>query len=88
MIKRSKRQQQAYVIRQFRKVHRYTGIALFLFFIVIGVTGILLGWKQNSIGTIHPNSQVGISANIDDWLPISTLEQKAFEVLHDSIDGS
>ena len=81
------RKQQAKILRLFRKVHRATGAMLFLFFAVIAITGVLLGWKNVSNGSILPNSQQGASANLTEWKPISELHLKAVEVLKDSISN-
>lgn len=85
MIQKTKRQNQAKVLRIFRKIHRTTGAFLFIFFFFISVTGILLGWKKNSNGTILPKSYTGTSTNLKDWLPIDSLHKNACKILHDSI---
>ncbi len=83
----SRRQQQAQVLRIVRKVHRWTGIALFGIFIFISVTGLLLGWKKNSAGYILPDTQKGTTADAAQWLPLSALQTRA-TFLIDSIDPS
>lgn len=85
MIQKTKRQNQAKVLRIFRKIHRTTGAFLFIFFFFISVTGILLGWKKNSNGTILPKSYTGTSTNLKDWLPIDSLHKNACKILHDSV---
>ena len=62
------------------------GILLAFFFLVMALTGILLGWKKNSFGIIHPKSQKGISANIADWMPMDSLHFIATKTLHDKVD--
>ncbi|MFD1292926.1 PepSY domain-containing protein [Lutibacter holmesii] len=79
------KKRQAKIIRLFRKVHRKTGALLFVFFFFISVSGLLLGWKNNSNGTIIPKTQNGTSTNLKEWLPINQLHQKALVILHDSI---
>lgn len=59
---------------------------LFVFFFVIAVTGLLLGWKKHSGGVILPKSYKGSSTDLRDWLPIDSLHTIALGVLHDSID--
>tara|TARA_Y100000994_G_scaffold237833_1_gene229802 strand:- start:602 stop:1105 length:504 start_codon:yes stop_codon:yes gene_type:complete len=59
---------------------------LFVFFFIIGVTGLILGWKKNSNGIILPKSYVGTSISLQDWLPINTLQDIAFKTMQDSID--
>lgn len=85
MIQKTKRQNQAKVLRIFRKIHRTTGAFLFIFFFFISVTGILLGWKKNSGGYILPKSYTGTSTDLKDWLPIDSLHKNACKILHDSV---
>lgn len=85
MTNHNNRQQQAKLLRVFRKVHRLTGAFLFVFFFFIAVTGLLLGWKKHSGNLLLPPSQKGTSANLKDWLPIDSLHQKACRYLHDSV---
>ncbi|MGI8600368.1 MAG: PepSY domain-containing protein [Chitinophagaceae bacterium] len=82
----AKRKRQAKWIRQFRKIHRFTGIFLFAFFLLIGITGLLLGWKKQ-IGFL-PGTAKGISSNAADWLPLESLKTKATAYLIDSVDGN
>lgn len=81
----SNRKRQAKVIREFRKIHRYTGIALFLFFLVIGLTGLLLGWKKQA--TLLPPTSKGASAAAALWLPVDSLQKKAHAYVRDSISA-
>lgn len=85
MTYHSSRKKQAKVIRIFRKIHRKTGALLFLFFLIISLSGLLLAWKGNSNGIILPKTQKGTSTNLKNWLPIDSLHQKAIIILHDSI---
>ena len=85
MTKTKSRQKQAKVLRLFRKVHRITGAMLFIFFFVISISGVLLGWKNNSNGFILPTSIKGVSSNLQHWLPLDNLHKKACIVLRDSV---
>ncbi len=78
-------QKQAKTIRIFRKVHRTTGAILFIFFFFIAISGVLLGWKNNSNGLILPKTQQGTTTSLKHWLPIYDLQNKAFAILQDSI---
>ncbi len=84
----SNRKRQAKQIRNFRKVHRVTGIFLFVFFIFISITGILLGWKKHSGDLIIPKTYTGTSNDLTKWLPINDLYMIANSFLHDSIDDN
>ncbi|UMB59779.1 PepSY domain-containing protein [Lutibacter sp. A80] len=79
------RQTQAKILRNFRKAHRATGALLFIFFFIIAITGILLGWKSHSNNLITPQSHKGTSSNLQEWLPVDFLHKKALAVLKDSI---
>lgn len=81
------RQQQAKVLRIFRKVHRITGAVLFIFFFFISISGLLLGWKNNSSGLILPKTKTGSTTNLTQWLPIDSLYNKACFILNDSISS-
>jgi hypothetical protein len=83
----SPRQQQAKTLRIFRKIHRITGAFLFVFFFIVAVTGLLLGWKKNSGGYLLAKSYKGSSANTANWLPVDSLKHKAILSLQ-AIDAS
>lgn len=77
MVKDPKRQKQARLLRIFRKVHRTTGAALFVFFLFISITGLLLGWKKHSGGVIMSKSHKGTSVDLKDWLSVDSLHTLA-----------
>ena len=72
-------------IRVFRKIHRQIAIVLFVFFLIISISGLLLGWKKNSFGIILPPVSKGISTDLKTWLPFDSLQTIAINALHDSI---
>jgi uncharacterized iron-regulated membrane protein len=76
---------QAGILRSFRSVHRKFGIALFAFFFIVGVTGLLLGWKKHSGGIIQAKSQQGTSSDFSKWLSLKELNDIAEQVLKDSL---
>ncbi|MGH1336107.1 MAG: PepSY domain-containing protein [Aureispira sp.] len=75
------RQYQVQLLRQFRKWHRLTGAGLFVFFFVVGITGLVLGWKKNSQGYILPKTQKGSTKTVTTWLPLDSLQVLAQEAL-------
>nr|WP_321354403.1 PepSY-associated TM helix domain-containing protein [uncultured Draconibacterium sp.] len=87
MTQNTSRAKQAKLIRNFRKVHRITGVILFVFFLFVSVSGILLTWKKNSGGLILAKTQKGTSAELSEWLPIDSLHSIALHVYHDSISA-
>ena len=48
------------------------GIFLFAFFLVISLTGLLLGWKKN-IDYLQTPTQKGVAKDVSAWLPMDTL---------------
>lgn len=81
-IKESSRQ-----IRLYRKIHGALGGALFVFFILIAGTGLLLGWKKQSGGLLLAKSYQGVSTDPKTWLPVDSLRQIAFRTLRDSVSA-
>lgn len=73
----SKRVQQAKLIRIFRKIHRTTGVFLFVFYFIIAITGFLLGIKKHSGGLILPKTQTGSSTKLVDFIALDSLQQIA-----------
>ena len=87
-MKTNKRRQQARILRVFRKIHRTTGIILFIFFFFTAITGLTLGWKKNTGGYILPESYKGTSTEMKDWLPTDSLHKNACRILHDSVSSA
>jgi uncharacterized iron-regulated membrane protein len=87
MSKNNKRQKQVRLLQFARKTHRKTGAFLFVFFLLIAVTGFLLGWKKDSRGLIQPKAYAGISTDLKKWLPIDSLHTIACNILHDSVSA-
>lgn len=86
MAETNKRQKQASVLRVFRKIHRITGALLFVFFFIIAISGLLLGWKKHSGGMILAKSHKGTSSDLKDWLNLDSLHKMACKYLTDSVD--
>jgi uncharacterized iron-regulated membrane protein len=82
----SQRKKQAQTLRTFRKVHRLTGAFLFVFFFIIALTGVFLGWKKHSGGILLPESYKGSSTDLKTWQPLDELNNIATQILKDSID--
>ncbi|HND16403.1 MAG TPA: PepSY domain-containing protein, partial [Saprospiraceae bacterium] len=77
MAEKQNRQRQARILRDFRKIHRWTGALLFVFFFIISVTGLLLGWKKHSNGILLAKTHKGTSTNLANWLPLDSLHKRA-----------
>lgn len=87
MVKPTRRQQQAKWLRRTRRVHRWTGIMLFVFFFVIGVTSVLLGWKKDSAYIMPPTAR-GSSTELTEWLPAAVLTERAQSVVVDRLGAA
>jgi uncharacterized iron-regulated membrane protein len=74
---------QAKWIRMFRWLHRKLAVALFLFFLLVAITGLLLGIKKHT-GHLAP-TQKGTSADLSKWLSTDSLEKIARAYLIDSV---
>jgi uncharacterized iron-regulated membrane protein len=75
------------VTRLYRKIHNTTGSFLFVLFLIISVTGLLLGWKKHSAGLILPPTERGLSSNLENWLTFEQLNGIAVQTLQDSLPG-
>ena len=73
-------------LRKVRKIHRTMGALLFSLFLIIAITGLLLGWKKNSNGIILPKSFQGTTQSLENWLSLNELQLIAFQTLKDSVD--
>ncbi len=77
---------QAKRIRWFRWFHRKIAIFLFVFFLVLSITGVLLGIKKQS-GLLAP-TQKGASNDLSTWLSLDSLHKNAIHFLHDSVSAN
>ena len=77
--------QQAKWIRALRWLHRKISIALFVFFFIISVTGILLGTKKQN--GLLAATQTGASKDLATWLPVDSLQKLAEVYLRDSVSA-
>ena len=82
----SSTKQQAKVVRYFRWLHRKVAVALFIFFLLISITGTLLGIKKQS-GLLAP-TQKGLTADASKWLSADSLTKMAKQYLHDSVSST
>ncbi|MGH1435645.1 MAG: PepSY domain-containing protein [Lewinella sp.] len=73
----TRRQNQAKLLRVVRKIHRWTGASLFVVFLFVSITGLLLGWKKDSKGYLLPDTQKGVSTEATEWLPLANLQDRA-----------
>lgn len=71
------RQKQASLLRITRKIHRVLGIFLFVFFLLIGCTALLLGWKKHSSGYLLPDTLAGEPALSRTEIAMDSVQQIA-----------
>lgn len=82
------RRRRADILKLARKVHRTTGAALFIFFFLVSITGLFLGWKKHSGGLILADSFKGRSTDPKDWLPIHNLQEAAIRHAQEKISAT
>lgn len=74
---------QARWIRAFRWIHRKLAIFLFVFFLIMSVTGFLLGIKKQT-KLLAPTAK-GSSNNLAEWISLDSLKNNAIAHLRDSV---
>lgn len=80
-----KKRKQAKLIRLFRRIHRITGVLLLFWFLVLALTGIILGFKKHSGSLLLPETKQGSIADTSKWLSIDSLRSIACKTAQDSI---
>jgi uncharacterized iron-regulated membrane protein len=63
-------------LRQFRSIHKWIGISVFLFMIITASTGVLLGWKKN-VNLLQPPTLKGSTVEMDEWVSFGKVAQAA-----------
>lgn len=76
------RKKQAARLNLYRRIHRWMGASLFVLFILVSITGLLLGWKKNSNGYLLAPTQKGTSTDIQTWKTLHELAKQAEISLH------
>ena len=61
--------------RFYRKLHKWIAIPLLLFMMLIGGTGLLLGWKKHI--NLLPKTEKGKSKESADWIKIDSIQSVA-----------
>lgn len=72
-------------IQSVRKIHRFSTLVLFLFLLIIGISGIILGWKKNSGEIIMPHTYEGTSSDLSQWLSLDSIYTIASRAIADSV---
>ncbi len=69
--------------RIYRRLHRFVAIPLFVFMFIIGLSGVLLGWKKQA--ELAPPTQKGSTLDATNWLSIDSLQKIAIRFVQDSL---
>lgn len=81
------RKRRADILKFARKIHRTTGAALFIFFFIVALSGLFLGWKKHSGGLVLADSHKGRSTDPKNWLPIHELKEAAIKHARENISA-
>jgi uncharacterized iron-regulated membrane protein len=77
------------LLRAARTWHKKVAAALFVFFFLISITGILLGWKNLFASKIYnTNAKQKTAKSMNEWLPLDSLKTIAISALQSKIPGS
>ena len=82
------RLKQVKLLRNIRKVHRIVGVFLFIAFIVMSISGLLLGIKKHSGGIILSKSHIGSNLDMSKFLSIDSLNSLANKYLHSKVSAA
>ena len=69
--------------RSYRRLHRFVAVPLFAFMFIIGLSGVLLGWKKQ-VG-LTPPTQNGSGPDAAAWISIDSLQKIAVQYAKDSL---
>jgi len=69
------------ILRNFKQLHNVTGVLLAVFILLISATGLLLGWKKDTLGYLQPETQTGTTSDLEKWLPLDSLQKLAEQAL-------
>ncbi|WP_247237437.1 PepSY domain-containing protein [Telluribacter sp. SYSU D00476] len=61
--------------RLYRKLHKWLAVPLFLFMILVGGTGLLLGWKKQV--QLLPKTAKGTTTESTQWISLDSIQQVA-----------
>ena len=79
------------LLRAARKGHRKVAAALFVFFLIISLTGVLLGWKNLLSTEIYKGGSKQMmagSGSVKSWLPLDSLKQLAIIALQQKLPAA
>jgi uncharacterized iron-regulated membrane protein len=68
------------LLRQFRSLHKYIGVTLAFFVLILATTGILLGWKKN-VEVLQPATLSGSSKDVSEWKSFEEISASALRAI-------
>lgn len=68
------------LLRQFRSLHKYIGVAIAFFVLILATTGVLLGWKKN-VEVLQPATLSGASKEVSDWKSFEDISNAALRAI-------
>ncbi len=84
-MKKTQRKREVKILRWTRWLHGWMGILLFVLFLIVAATGLLLTWKKNSGGYILADTARGTTTELADWRSLAELTALAQAYLRDSV---
>ena len=72
--------------RTYRRMHKWVAIPMLSFMFVIGLTGVMLGWKKQA--KLTPPTETGTSADPRQWLALDSIHHIAQQYAKDSLQGA
>lgn len=76
-----RRNRPAKTLKTFRSLHKWLASALFILFLIISITGLMLGWKKNSGGLLQADVVQGSTGDLKEWLSLDSLQVCAIEAI-------
>ncbi|MEN8120518.1 MAG: PepSY domain-containing protein [Bacteroidota bacterium] len=74
-------------VKTYRKLHRFLVPFFVIFFLLVSLSGLILAWKKNSAGILLPQTEDGLSSDMQKWLPMDSLNFVAVQCLKDSVSN-
>ena len=79
----SKTEKIAKSTRLYRKIHKWLAVPMFLIMFLIGITGLLLGWKKQT--GLLPSTQKSLNLRASAWVSVDAMQQIATKFVKDSL---
>ncbi len=76
------------LLQQFRLLHKKIASVLFIFFFIIAITGILLGWKSSFTKTVFEDKQKTSAIELKNIIPLDSLEQISTKAINEKTSNS